>query len=295
MTVDHFVVREEPSGSGAICREILAELPDWFGIPEAVEHYVEVADRSLTMTAVVDEEVAGFLTIVEHDRYAAEIYVMGVRPSRHRQGVGRRLIEHAEEVLVARGVEYLQVKTLSKKRPDPHYAATRAFYVACGFRPLEELPTLWGPENPALLMIKRLAPEEAVSALHHVEMWVPDLGRAVESWGWLLRVLDFQPYQEWSAGRSWRRHDLYVVVEQSPALSAAVHERCRPGLNHLAFHAGDLDDVDRIAAEASAHGWTLLFPERHPHAGGEGHYAAYLEDADGFEVELVAKTHAATS
>jgi hypothetical protein len=31
-----------------------------------------------------------------------------------------------------------------------------------------------------------------------------------------------------------------------------------------------------------------LFPERHPYAGGPDHYAAYLEDADGFEVELVA-------
>jgi hypothetical protein len=31
-----------------------------------------------------------------------------------------------------------------------------------------------------------------------------------------------------------------------------------------------------------------MFPDRHPHAGGERHYAAYLEDMDGFEVELVA-------
>jgi len=31
-----------------------------------------------------------------------------------------------------------------------------------------------------------------------------------------------------------------------------------------------------------------MFTDRHPYAGGEGHYAAYLENADGFEVELVA-------
>jgi probable phosphoglycerate mutase len=31
----------------------------------------------------------------------------------------------------------------------------------------------------------------------------------------------------------------------------------------------------------------LLFAERHPFAGGPGHYAAYLENADGYEVELV--------
>lgn len=42
--------------------------------------------------------------------------------------------------------------------------------------------------------------------------------------------------------------------------------------------------------DGPAHGWTLLFPERHPHAGGPDHYAAYLASTDGFEVELVAVT-----
>ena len=46
--------------------------------------------------------------------------------------------------------------------------------------------------------------------------------------------------------------------------------------------------VEALAEQAPAHGWTLMFPDRHPHAGGERHYAAYLEDMDGFEVELVA-------
>jgi len=78
------------------------------------------------------------------------------------------------------------------------------------------------------------------------------------------------------------------VVEQSPALTAAEHDRRRPGLNHLAFHAGTRGDVDSLAADAPAHGWTLLFADRHPYAGGPGHYAAYLADTDGFEVELVA-------
>ena len=35
-----------------------------------------------------------------------------------------------------------------------------------------------------------------------------------------------------------------------------------------------------------------MFPERHPYAGGAQHYAAYLENADGFEVELVAVAEA---
>ena len=59
-------------------------------------------------------------------------------------------------------------------------------------------------------------------------------------------------------------------------------------MNHLAFHAGDRARVDALAAAGPVHGWTLLFPETHPNAGGQDHYAAYLTNSDGFEVELVA-------
>jgi catechol 2,3-dioxygenase-like lactoylglutathione lyase family enzyme len=59
-------------------------------------------------------------------------------------------------------------------------------------------------------------------------------------------------------------------------------------MNHLAFHVENRAMVDTLTEQAPRHGWTLLFPERHPHAGGEHHYAAYLEDVDGFEIELIA-------
>ncbi len=128
----------------------------------------------------------------------------------------------------------------------------------------------------------------ATGGVHHIELWVPDLARACADWGWLLSELGYVPFQDWPDGRSWRLGDNYLVVEQSPALSARDHDRLRPGLNHLAFHAGSRRDVDALAEAGTAHGWTLLFPEAHPHAGGPGHYAAYLANTDGFEVELVA-------
>jgi catechol 2,3-dioxygenase-like lactoylglutathione lyase family enzyme len=124
--------------------------------------------------------------------------------------------------------------------------------------------------------------------LHHVELWVPDLQRAKGQWGWLLGRLGYEAYQDWAHGCSWRRGPTYIVVEQSPALSRSGHERTAPGLNHLAFSAGTREQVDALAAESLNHGWSALFPEKYPHAGGPGHFAAYLENSDGYEVELIA-------
>jgi len=125
-------------------------------------------------------------------------------------------------------------------------------------------------------------------SLHHVELWVPDLARAREQWGWLLGQLGYGQFQDREHGRSWQLGGTYLVIEQSPALTASDHDRLRPGLNHLAFHAGSRASVDALATAGPAHGWTLLFPGRHPHAGGPDHYAAYLSNTDGFEVELAA-------
>jgi len=83
------------------------------------------------------------------------VYVMGVRPACHRRGLGTALLASAEDYLRARGVEYLQVKTLGPSRPDERYARTRLFYEARGFVPLEELHELW-EHNPALILVKRL-------------------------------------------------------------------------------------------------------------------------------------------
>jgi GNAT superfamily N-acetyltransferase len=147
-------IRDQAVGAGEICRRILETLPTWFGIPASVEDYIATADRSPTVVASLGDEDVGLLTLVRHSRYAAEVYVMAVLPELHRQGIGRALLGHSESTLAADGVEFLQVKTLAQSKPDDGYDKTRAFYLAYGFRPLEEFPGLWDAENPALQMIK---------------------------------------------------------------------------------------------------------------------------------------------
>jgi ribosomal protein S18 acetylase RimI-like enzyme len=139
-----------------VCAPILHALPGWFGIEAANVQYLKDIDVLPTWIALKGDEVAGFLTVKKHTSQAAEIHVVGVCPNLHRQGVGRALLLEVEQALRQQGIEYLQVKTLSASHPDKGYARTRAFYLAMGFRPLEEFPELWDPRNPCLQMVKYL-------------------------------------------------------------------------------------------------------------------------------------------
>ncbi|WP_336603677.1 GNAT family N-acetyltransferase [Rothia nasimurium] len=123
---------------------------------------------------------------------------------------------------------------------------------------------------------------------HHVELWTESLAVALPSWAWLTQQLGWTPYQEWPGGISWQAPDgSYLVLEESPDTSGS-HDRTHAGLNHLAFTVPSAALLDTLRSEATNHGWSELFADRYPHAGGPDHYALYLENKQGFEVELVA-------
>ncbi|MGW6131460.1 VOC family protein [Cellulomonas sp. NPDC055163] len=124
-------------------------------------------------------------------------------------------------------------------------------------------------------------------ALHHVELWVTDLAASEATLGSLLLRLGYAESRRWTTGVRYDLGATYLVLESGPDVSGS-HERTRAGLNHLAFHAGTPEELEALTQAALADGWTLLFPERHPFAGGSEHHAAYLADCSGFEVELVA-------
>jgi len=141
----------DPAERSRICEAVLRDLPDWFGIEDATAAYIrDVAE--LPTLAIGDD---AFVALKTHNPRAAEVYVMGVRRERHRQGLGAALLDVGEAYLRERGVEYLQVKTLGPSRPDDGYERTRRFYEARGFVPLEELHDLWDG-NPCLLLVKRI-------------------------------------------------------------------------------------------------------------------------------------------
>lgn len=122
-------------------------------------------------------------------------------------------------------------------------------------------------------------------AIHHLDLWVSDVDLAVDEWGWLLGELEWEVDIE---GASWVHPDgTYLFLERSSDQVDESHDRHRAGLNHLALHVESRARLDRLRAESSAHGWHEMFADRYPHAGGEQHVALYVENSEGFEVEVV--------
>jgi catechol 2,3-dioxygenase-like lactoylglutathione lyase family enzyme len=144
------------------------------------------------------------------------------------------------------------------------------------------------PENPHIeeenLVSEGLS---AAGKLHHVEIYCSDLKKSADFWGWFLSELGYQVFQKWSAGVSFILADTYLVfVQADPRHLATPFHRCRPGLNHLAFHAASRCQVDEMTRKLRERGVVILYTDRHPHAGGPDSYAVFFEDPERIKVEL---------
>jgi ribosomal protein S18 acetylase RimI-like enzyme len=149
-------VGEMHDGKAELCREVLDDLPEWFGLADAKAAYVAASARLPMLVGRIDGDAVAFVSLKPHTDSAIELYVLGVKRKFHRRKIGSALVGAAEHFARERGQRFLTVKTLAPVMPDPHYAGTRRFYEAMGFLPIEVFPTLWDAANPCLLMLKPL-------------------------------------------------------------------------------------------------------------------------------------------
>lgn len=138
-----------------LARELLEALPDWFGIPEAREEYIDQSAGKDFFAAYQDGQPVGFLYLKETGKDTVELAVMGVLKEHHRQGIGRALFTAAKETARQKGYSFLQVKTVQMGNYE-EYDRTNDFYLALGFREFEVFPTLWDEWNPCQVYVMAL-------------------------------------------------------------------------------------------------------------------------------------------
>lgn len=151
----------DPGEKARIAASILADLPDWFGLPVSTAEYVQNSRHLPFWAARSEGEDLGFLVLKPTGPKTAELYVMGVRPGYHRLGVGRQLFSALCRYAREQGFAFLQVKTVREGRYE-EYDRTNAFYRALGFTEFECFPTLWDEWNPCQVFVMAVPQADTV-------------------------------------------------------------------------------------------------------------------------------------
>lgn len=139
----------------SITRHILEALPDWFGIPEAREEYIQDSTDRLFFCAYEKDAPIGFLYLKPTGKDTVELAVMGVLKEYHRKGIGKALFESAKVASSELGYSFMQVKTVKMGKYED-YDNTNRFYLSLGFKEFEIFPTLWDEWNPCQIYVMAL-------------------------------------------------------------------------------------------------------------------------------------------
>ena len=151
-----FVIEEvkNENQKKAVVAEVLKDLPEWFGIPESTQAYIEGATTLQVWAAYQESDLTGFVSLSYSSEDCAEIDCLGVKKSYQGRKVGSQLLATLESE-ARKKVDYLQVKTVAEGS-NKDYDRTNVFYRSLGFKKLEIFPQLWGSQNPCQILIKKL-------------------------------------------------------------------------------------------------------------------------------------------
>lgn len=152
-----FVIEEvkNENQKKAVVAEVLKDLPEWFGIPESTQVYIEGATTLQVWAAYQESDLTGFVSLFYSSEDCAEIDCLGVKKGHQGRGIGSQLLANLESE-AGKQVDYLQVKTVAEGS-NKDYDRTNVFYRSLGFKKLEIFPQLWGPQNPCQILIKKMS------------------------------------------------------------------------------------------------------------------------------------------
>jgi len=140
--------------------------------------------------------------------------------------------------------------------------------------------------------------------LHHIDLSVGDPARSIPFYAAFLGALGYERLDvrlpDWQGAHATRatwslrypgggRFEVEVRPAR-PESGGRRYDRYEPGPHHFAFHAESRSRVDRVHEAMRAVGAEVLDPPRDygGRAGyGEGYYALFVADPDGFKLEVV--------
>ena len=104
--------------------------------------------------AYQEGDLLGFVSLSYSSEDCAEIDCLGVKKAHQGRGIGSQLLATLESE-ACKKVDYLQVKTVAEGS-NKNYDRTNVFYRSVGFKKLEIFPSLWDPQNPCQILIKKI-------------------------------------------------------------------------------------------------------------------------------------------
>ena len=129
---------------------------------ELIDEWLELGEHSGYLTYVLEardpekSEVLGYVCFgpTPLTESTFDLYWIAVDKSKHRGGVGKRLLKFSEEEVLRRGGKMLLIETSSQET----YGGTIQFYERTGYELVGKIPEYYKPGDDKLIFAKRLAP-----------------------------------------------------------------------------------------------------------------------------------------
>jgi ribosomal protein S18 acetylase RimI-like enzyme len=124
---------------------------------ELIDEWLEQGEQSGYLTYVLDEESLGVLGYVcfgptPLTEWTYDLYWIAVDKSKHRGGVGKRLLKFVEEEVDRRGGRLLLIETSSQET----YGGTIQFYERTGYALVGKVTDYYKAGDDKLIFAKRL-------------------------------------------------------------------------------------------------------------------------------------------
>lgn len=128
---------------------------------ELIDEWLEMGEESGYLTYVLDsvgEDSVGVLGYVcfgptPLTEWTYDVYWIAVDKSKHRGGVGKRLLKFAEEEVQRRGGRLLLIETSSQET----YGGTIQFYERTGYEQVGKIEDYYKADDDKLIFAKRLS------------------------------------------------------------------------------------------------------------------------------------------